>query len=230
MVFVSSVYNNYFVVNESTSAGVPCLGITDTDTFAQGCNLAAPGNDDSLDCVVFYHDLLAEYVLYRKFVHVYIWFMHIRRFKRLLNFYDWISLKYKKRQVFRLTTHFFFKNRLFNNRASLKQVAMKFFFGNGLWLDYVSNQVKIFRSHIYVNILDLVAKLEQSQSKRYFFSYFFLEKFLDYVVNFYCDVRGCAVKDACAIEEVLLCLYVKVRSGVFFRFVILSGIFDIFIA
>lgn len=93
MVFVSSIAANYFVVAESLSGRVPCLGISDTDAFSQGASLAVPGNDDSVACVLFYHDLLAEYILYRKFVSLYLWFLHIRRRKRLMGFYDWLLLR-----------------------------------------------------------------------------------------------------------------------------------------
>lgn len=72
LVFVSSVLLNYFVVQETFSSEVPCMGIADSDALVQGCSIAVPGNDDSLDSVVFYHDLLAEYVLYRKFSQVYL--------------------------------------------------------------------------------------------------------------------------------------------------------------
>lgn len=72
LVFVSSVTLNYFVVNETFSCEIPCMGIADSDALVQGCSVAVPGNDDSLDSVVFYHDLVAEYVLYRKFSQVYL--------------------------------------------------------------------------------------------------------------------------------------------------------------
>lgn len=88
LVFVSSIISNYFVVNEAFHSSIPCMGIADTDALAQGCSVTIPGNDDSLDSVVFYHDLLAEYVLYRKFSHVYLWFLNVRRSKRLVSFYE----------------------------------------------------------------------------------------------------------------------------------------------
>ncbi len=72
MVFVSSISANYGVVNEALQSGVPCMGIADSDAMVQGCTIAVPGNDDALDSVVFYHELLAEYILYRKFSKVYL--------------------------------------------------------------------------------------------------------------------------------------------------------------
>lgn len=66
------MHSNYFVVNEAKHACVPCLGITDTNAHPQMCSVAVPGNDDSLECVLFYNDIVAEHILYRKFVLIYI--------------------------------------------------------------------------------------------------------------------------------------------------------------
>lgn len=83
-----SILNNYFAINEALSASIPSLGIWDTDALPQGCTIPVPGNDDSFSCIVFYYDLMAEYILYRKFVFIYLWFLNIRRQRRLISFFD----------------------------------------------------------------------------------------------------------------------------------------------
>ena len=178
MIFVSSVYNNYFVVNEASSACVPCLGIVDSNAGAQGCNVAIPGNDDSLDCVIFYHDLLAGYILYRKFVLIYLWYMHIRRQKRLVSFYDWLLIR--KKTFVSLDFGFVFSNYLLN-RYSLSKLSLKFFFGYGLWFDHLSDQISVYRSHSFSNVKFLLMHFESAQHKYfYFFSLFFLGMLLGY--------------------------------------------------
>lgn len=128
MVFVSSISANYAVVNEAMHSGVPCIGIADSDAMVQACTIAVPGNDDALDSVVFYHDLIAEYILYRKFSKVYLWFLHVRRAKRLLSFYDWLALKKKNKGS--LDFGFFFSSHL-SQRYGFGKLAINFLLGQG---------------------------------------------------------------------------------------------------
>lgn len=88
LVFVSSVFSNYFVINEALVSQIPTMGICDTNAAPQGCTIAVPGNDDSVACIVFYSDLLAEFILYKKFLSLFIWFVNTRRSRRLLSFYE----------------------------------------------------------------------------------------------------------------------------------------------
>lgn len=53
-VFVSSVYNSYWPVRESLYFGVPCFGVVDTNTMCNFITMPLPGNDESMDCMVFY--------------------------------------------------------------------------------------------------------------------------------------------------------------------------------
>lgn len=64
------------------------MGIWDTNAEPQSCTIAVPGNDDSVSCAIFYHDLLSEYILHRKFLSLFLWFVNTRRHNRLLSFYD----------------------------------------------------------------------------------------------------------------------------------------------
>lgn len=55
--FVSSVFSSYFPVKESFYLGVPCVGITDTNSPGTYATMPVPGNDDSIICQVFYMTL-----------------------------------------------------------------------------------------------------------------------------------------------------------------------------
>lgn len=53
-IFVSSVYNSYFPVKEALYLGIPCLGVVDTNVPGRFVSMPLPGNDESINCLVFY--------------------------------------------------------------------------------------------------------------------------------------------------------------------------------
>jgi len=88
--FISSVSTSPYPTKESLYLGIPCLGIVDTDVSGHIANIAIPGNDDSLDCIVFYNTHISQYILEKKYGNVSGWFYHIRKNKRAILFLDWI--------------------------------------------------------------------------------------------------------------------------------------------
>jgi ribosomal protein S2 len=54
-VFISSAFFSSIAVKECSKAKIPCISIIDTNVKSYGINLAIPGNDDNLDCVLFYN-------------------------------------------------------------------------------------------------------------------------------------------------------------------------------
>jgi ribosomal protein S2 len=46
---------------------IPCISVVDTDTWTQVSSLAIPGNDESLGCIIFYNDIVSNFVLVKKF-------------------------------------------------------------------------------------------------------------------------------------------------------------------
>jgi len=92
--FVSSVSTSPYPTKESLYACVPCLGIVDTDISGHIANIPIPGNDDSLDCIVFYNTHISQYILEKKYGNVSGWFFHVRNGKRLVNFVDWVYAFY----------------------------------------------------------------------------------------------------------------------------------------
>jgi small subunit ribosomal protein S2 len=129
VVFVTSVLNSYFMVNEARYAKVPCIGIVDSDAASQGCTIAVPGNDDSLVCVIFYNRIISDYIIYKKFLLSILWFFWIRKGKRLLSFVDWFFVKSRSLGFYNLS---FFKNKTYS-RANLNAMASEFLFKRDSW-------------------------------------------------------------------------------------------------
>lgn len=92
--FVSSVSTSPHPTKESLYLGIPCLGLVDTDVSGHIANIAIPGNDDSLDCMVFYNTHISQYILEKKYSNISGWFFHTRRHKRVITFLDWIFNNY----------------------------------------------------------------------------------------------------------------------------------------
>lgn len=59
--FISSVSSNPWATKECLSSAIPCLGIIDTNISGHLANIAIPGNDDSIDSLIFiiriYHNI-----------------------------------------------------------------------------------------------------------------------------------------------------------------------------
>lgn len=92
--FVSSVYNSYWPVREALSFGIPCFGVADTNTLCNFVTIPMPGNDESMDCLVFYNDSVANFILGKKFLRVISWFYSSRRAARLPSFKKWVLQKW----------------------------------------------------------------------------------------------------------------------------------------
>lgn len=93
-IFVSSVYNSYWPVREALSFGIPCFGVVDTNTLCNFITLPLPGNDESMDCLIFYNDSVANFILIKKFTLVTNWFYSLRSYKRLITFKNWLLNKW----------------------------------------------------------------------------------------------------------------------------------------
>jgi ribosomal protein S2 len=69
-VFISSVFTSAHPSKECSYASIPCLGIVDTNISGHITNMAIPGNDDSLDSMIFYNTHLSQYILEKKFSYI----------------------------------------------------------------------------------------------------------------------------------------------------------------
>ena len=50
----NNVHQSQNPTREAYTLKIPCFGITDTNTLCNFINLPVPGNDDSIDCIIFY--------------------------------------------------------------------------------------------------------------------------------------------------------------------------------
>lgn len=92
---VSSVYHSKAPVKEALYLGIPCIGIVDTNVSTNRVMVAVPGNDESLECLAFYSDVVANYILIKKFSLINTWFM-LRKSDRYISFKIWLRNKYDK--------------------------------------------------------------------------------------------------------------------------------------
>jgi ribosomal protein S2 len=64
------VHTSPHPTKESLYLGIPCLGIVDTNVSGHIVNIPIPGNDDSLDCIVFYNTHVSQYILEKKYGNI----------------------------------------------------------------------------------------------------------------------------------------------------------------
>jgi len=97
-IFISSIYANMFQTKEAYQARIGCIGLVDTNTNSKICTLAIPANDDSLDWIVFIHDIFSEYILYKKLGMLLRWYYYIIvRRQRLSYFEKWMLYRIDKK-------------------------------------------------------------------------------------------------------------------------------------
>lgn len=92
-VFTSSVHSTQAPVREAFYLGIPCFGVVDTNTYCNTVSIPFPGNDDSLDALVFYNDIVTNFILLKKLRLIIFWFYNIRRSDRVISFSDWLGSK-----------------------------------------------------------------------------------------------------------------------------------------
>jgi hypothetical protein len=90
-IFISNVCSSYQPAKESLHLGIPCIGIVDSNTYTHVVSIPIPGNDDSLDTLVFYNDFIAKFILLRKYSLIISWYLDTRRSTRLTTFKDWLK-------------------------------------------------------------------------------------------------------------------------------------------
>lgn len=59
-VFISSVFYSKVIVRECVSFSIPCIGVIDTNVKSQAVNVPVPGNDDSVEAIVFYNESVSD--------------------------------------------------------------------------------------------------------------------------------------------------------------------------
>lgn len=105
-IFISNVCHSYQPAKESLHLGIPCLGIVDSNTYTHVVSVPIPGNDDSIECLIFYNDLISKFILSRKFALVITWYYNIRKKNRLIKFREWciknrkVNISNKMKSIF----------------------------------------------------------------------------------------------------------------------------------
>lgn len=92
-VFISNVSKSWTPVLECNTILIPCVGITDSDINTGLVMFPVPGNDESLECLCYYSDIVANHILIRKFEQIG-GFIGKRSLKRVVNFRNWLLNKY----------------------------------------------------------------------------------------------------------------------------------------
>lgn len=87
-----SAWSSAHPSKECSDGGMGCIGIVDTNISGHVTNMATPGNDDSLDCIVLYTSHISKYILEHKFRHIVNWFSSVKKDKRLTTFKDWLLM------------------------------------------------------------------------------------------------------------------------------------------
>jgi len=75
-------------LKEASSAGVPSVGLVDTDLKSSLLTIPIPSNDESFEAVGFFNLMVANFVLINKFKQLIIWYKNIRDNPRLVKLED----------------------------------------------------------------------------------------------------------------------------------------------
>ena len=89
-VFISGAQQSLQAVKECRTMNIPCIAICDTNFPSHYVNFAIPGNDDSIDAIIFYNSIISQFIVYLKFSSVFLWFLNVKRFSRFQSFEKWI--------------------------------------------------------------------------------------------------------------------------------------------
>ena len=158
--FISSVSSSPWAAKECLTAGIPCLGIIDTDISGHLSNIPIPGNDDSIDSLLFYNTHISQYILEKKFSNCIKWFLNIRRNKRIFKFSEWLFINYINHKGKLSTTKINAQNdfnsnsvkgykniiqkKNFFNISTFWYLGLKFFFSRNFGLAIKKEQVDIY--------------------------------------------------------------------------------------
>lgn len=169
---ITSVWASPFATKECLYAKVSCLGIVDTNISGHIVNNPIPGNDDSLDSIIFYNTHISQYILERKYGFVISWFNRVKSSKRIHAFASWVlqgyvtdegkfnkeKVKEKRDKLYNPAT---ITKRLVNHKTKLSTIwgtGFKFFFAKNLNLSALKEQVDVydFTTDLALTIFDLI--------------------------------------------------------------------------
>ena len=86
-------------MKECRVINIPCIAVCDTNFRSHYVNFAIPGNDDSVDALIFYNSIISAFIVYLKFSSIFLWFLSVKRSFRLKNFKNWFYEKLANKSV-----------------------------------------------------------------------------------------------------------------------------------
>ncbi len=140
LIFTSNINICYYPSMEAMALKIPSISIVDTDTWTQATSIPIPGNDESLGCLVFYNDIMAGFILSRKFNLLSLWFFNIRSISRIVDFVDWVSHRYNIKKNLNLNTLITFKA----NNINMYVKSLGLFLSNDKFLTLGDTRLDIF--------------------------------------------------------------------------------------
>lgn len=111
-VLISSVHTSEWPSHECLVSRTPSVGIVDTNIPGHISNIATPGNDDSLDSIVYYNTNSSQYILEKKYGNITGWLHRVRSHRRNITFSEWVLRYYIDKKKLGLKLH---KSKLITN-------------------------------------------------------------------------------------------------------------------
>lgn len=190
-IFISSLHTSYFPAKEALLLKIPAISIVDTNSWTQASSIPIPGNDESLGCLIFYNDIISNFILSRKFNLVSIWFFNIRSISRIVNFVDWVSKSYTIQKNLDISNIITFKPNMLN--SYLKSFGL--FLSNSYWTSILKDKLDIFNfknslvnlSILFPTFLDIKKKIIMSLNIHFFKKIWLIKKF--FKKNFFTDLN-----------------------------------------
>lgn len=185
-VLISSVATSEWPSHECLISKTPSGGICDTNISGHISNIATPGNDDSLDSIVYYNTNSSLYILEKKYGRITGWLHKVRTFKRNIAFSEWVLRYYLNINKMELN-----KNKLLNNinkrekknkindymshilKFSINIIeywnfGVKFFFSLGLGEIKFQGSLDLYDQEINLNKWKIYGLLEKFKKRGYF--------------------------------------------------------------
>jgi len=170
LIFSFSAFKSASAISEALAYGIPCIAIVDTNVKSQAIALPIPGNDDSLDSIIFYNEIISSFVLKCKFGLVLVWFSSIRKSFRVINFKSW--LKKRKKEIFFVINNNnqsnAINNKFFVNYERLFSRSFISFFSQSYWLSQNLNKFRYFYAKSRIVLSEKISKKLLLNSQIYF--------------------------------------------------------------
>jgi ribosomal protein S2 len=143
-IFISSLHTSYAPAKEALLTRIPCISIVDTNSWTQTASIAIPGNDESLGCLVFYNDIISNFILSKKFNAVSVWFFNVRAISRIVNFIDWLTIRYSLDKNIDINNLITFKPNMLNSYIK----SMSVFLSKNYWSSIKPERLTILHSYL----------------------------------------------------------------------------------